>query len=252
MNGLVAEKRLNKNGVMVTRWVKPSSGSSHSKALPAPQPGPDKVVSAALSDLEDLFDQYSFDSLDYKKMLRKNIRSMGNDSKAFMERLWAHTASDLIYDIADVTDAIYGIDSVVPHEHRTTVLMNFMDIIPDYFEGKDNEGVHAAHFAAILFRGIDGYSRTEPFTEDERIGYKAAATVTESLFPNQLTIDPESKGFYIKNQLAHLLDRESAEVLVRNAASATVIADHLIKRRTFRAEVVQQFAEAGALGDGTL
>ena len=252
MNGLVAEKRLNKNGVMVTRWVKPSSGASPSKALPAPQSGPDKATTAALAELEDLFDQYGFESLDYKKTLRKNMRNMGSDAKAFMERLWDHTASDLIYDIADVTDTIYGINSVVPHEHRTTVLMNFMDIIPEYFEGKDNEGVHAAHFAAILFRGIDGYSRTEPFTEDERLGYKAAATVTEAVFPNQTTKDPESKGFYIENQQVHLLDRESAEVLVRNAASATVIADHLIKRNTFRAEAVQQFAEAGALGDGTL
>lgn len=253
MSELVPERRPNKNGVMVTRWVKPDGKAISGKTIPTPvvtSSVPDSVIQS----LESLVNNFGMEEEKCVPILMRNVKKMGPHAEAFMDLFEFHAgASDLFYDIADVTELVYGPDSLVKEQHRGTVMMNFMSILPPYFDGKDEEGIEAAHFAAVLFRGIDGFKATEPYTDDEKTAYTVAAGVIEYVRPlpgdDQ---DLNSIGFRKQNSRVELLDRRSADLLLENVGDADLIGAELMKRETFHADVVQEIVKHGVLRDGSL
>jgi hypothetical protein len=187
-------------------------------------------------------------------VLRENLKKMGPYAEAFVDGMDKHAgASTLFYDIATVTKWVYGPESIVKEQYRGTVITNFMGIIPPYHEGKDEEGVEAAHFAAIVFNGIDGYNATDPYTEDEKTAFTVAAAVTEYIRP--LTGDDrglESMGFHSRNHHVELLDRRSVDILFENVDTADLLGAELMKRGTFNAGVLEEIIKHGVLRDGSL
>jgi hypothetical protein len=253
MSELVPEQRRDRNGHLVTRWVKPDSKTTGAKVIPTP------VVQTAVSEstiqsLNDHIDTFSLDDAECAPVLQRNLLKMGPHAEAFMDLFEFHAgASDLFYDIADVTEIIYGEHSTVKEQHRGTVLMNFMEILPPYFDGKDEEGVEAAHFTMILFAGIDGYGATEPYTEREKTAFTAAAAVIENIRP--LPRDDgslENIGFKPGDPKVQLADRRSVDILLAHAEIADLIGAELMSRQTFHPDIVQQVAAHGVMRDGSL
>lgn len=251
MNGLIPVQRPDKNGVMVTRWVKPVSGEKASSAIPAPSVT--AVSSGVMDDLEWHLGNYDVADTESAEVLLRHVPEMGDTAKEFVQSFSDQAgASDLVFNIADVVDEVYGSASTVPVEHRGTVIMNYMGIIPEYFEGKDNDGVYAAHFAHIVFRGIGGYTATEPWSDDEKRVYKEAAAITEAIFPVPSTRGHTHAGYRSADRKVDLESRESVDILMNNISHLDMISSELMLRKTFDAEIVRQVAAAGVLADGTL
>lgn len=253
MSELVPEQRPDKNGNLVTRWVKPDQKAGPAKAIPTPV-APPAVSESTIQSLDDHLNNFSLDDAECAEILKKNLLKMGPHAEAFMDLFEFHAgASDLFYDIADVTEVIYGDGSTVKEQHRGTVLLNFMSIIPPYFDGKDGEGVEAAHFTAILFSGIDGYSATKPYTDDEKTTFTAAAAVIENVRP--LPRDErgmELLGFKPGDLKVQLADRRTVDILLEHADTADLLGAELMKRGTFNADILEEIVRNGVLRDGSL
>lgn len=256
MTKLIPQQRPDKNGKMVTRWVKPDSVTSTLDAIPAPVAS-GSTQEEAINTIEMLINDFNLEESYCAPILLNGVRQMGSHAEAFMDLFEFHAgASDIFYGVADVLDSIYGDQSQVPERHRGTVLFNYMNILPPYFEGKDNDGVYAAHFTRVLFEAIDGYGATEPYTPDEIVALTAAASVVENIHPVALDHrDLESLGFSNLSEgevKVVIADRRSVDIFLANVDTAEVLAEALMARKTFHPDVVQQFAEHGPLGSGVL
>jgi hypothetical protein len=253
MSELVPEQRPDKNGHLVTRWVKPVGKTTGAKVIPTPVV-PAAVSESTIQSLNDHIDSFSLEDAECAAVLKRNLLKMGPHAEAFMDLFEFHAgASDLFYDIADVTETIYGAHSTVKEQHRGTVLMNFMEILPPYFDGKDEDGIEAAHFTMVLFAGINGYEATEPYTERERAAFTEAAAVVENIRP--LPEDDrglELLGFKPGPPKVQLADRRSVDILLEHAETADLIGTELMKRQTFHPDIVQQVATHGVMRDGSL
>jgi hypothetical protein len=255
MSNLIPEQRLDKNNRMVTRWVKPSSQGASASSLPAPKVAVETASEETMDRLQEFFKSYGYDedceyfTNDLTALVAKMPRET---AEWFGEKLTDHLASDLLLSITEVTNDIYGDKSKVPVQHRETVLRNYMSIIPEYVEGKDNEGVYAAHFAAIVFRGSGGYEATEPYTDNQQHAIQVASEAVEDIFPVPDPEQLEGTGFTVVNGLVELADRRSVDLIVEHADIAAGITDILKQRKTFHPDVIREIAASPSLGSGVL
>lgn len=254
MSELVAERRPDKNGVMVTRWVKPAQGTSGSKPIPAPKSNA-APTDKALKTLNDFLSGYDCDFPPYSDSLRVNVTRMGDYADEFadgVELLFG--ASDLVISLSEVADRIYGDDSEVPKEHRNTVMKNYVSIVPPYNEEEERVeyGTYAAYFAKIVFEGVGGYSATREYTEDQKIAYKAAALYTEAVFPRPDDGESEERGFITTDGKVRFADRKGLDALADYPLLADAIAYELSLRKVFSEEHVRSMANTGTLLRGFL
>jgi hypothetical protein len=163
-------------------------------------------------------------------------------------------ASDLVISLAEVAHRIYGDDSKIPEENRNTVMKNYVSIVPAYSEEeeKDDYGVYVAHFAALAFDSIDGYSADSAYTEDQKTGYRAAVRYAEAVSPRPSDENLTQKGFVATVDGVRFADRDAIDALAEHPLLADIIVEELIRRKTINAETVRSFAKSGTLRRGIL
>lgn len=254
MSNLIPVQRRDKNGHLVTRWVKPTEQSKSASKIPAPARATEYASEESLGWVAAHCTSYSFDGELFEVQLPEAMRNM---PKEYAEKFASDFeeeagASDLAYDIAEVTIKVFGPDSTVPTENRAAVLSNYMSIIPEYYEGKNNEGTDAAHFARIVFEGVKGYEQSELYSNDERVAIKAAVEIVETIFPVPREEGYSNDGFIVRDQKVHLANDESVRLLIENVGNIDRIKEALMSRKTFDPSVVAEIIDNGVLADGSL
>lgn len=254
MSNLIPEQRMDKNNRLVKRWVKPSPQGGSSSSIPAPKAAVETASKETLERLHQVFSDYGFDlDCDFSHTLPPLVEKMPRETADwFVDKAIEHAVSDLLYSINDVVENIYGDSSTVPVEHRETVLQNYVNIIPAYYDGKDDDGIYAAHFAAVVFRGSGGYDSTELYTDDEKHALTKASEVVESIFPVPDPKTLEGTGFKVVNNQVELTDSTSVDLLIKHAHVADGIADVLKRRKVFHPDAIREIAKSPSLSSGIL
>lgn len=258
MTTLKAEQRPDRNGKMVTRWVKDTENTP-SSALPSVPPvtrTEPRATKATRDDLEGYLDncRISFEH-PYADILRRDIRMMSNSTAETMVfHLWEGTFGN-DYAVGHALAEIYGRGSSVPEGHRDTVFKNLMSIIPDYGMNHDSENEDILRFTKLVFDAVDGMQTYAPYTAEDITTYQSAACITNHIFRTiaESPEDTEAAGFSGKRHARlDLGSLDSISLLREHIAQIDRIREVLMERRSLHPDVIRAVAEAGVLRDGAL
>lgn len=262
MPALKPEKRLDHNGKLVTRWVK-SDALDQQTTISVPSPiafSAPRAMKSTLSDLEEFFRNFQITKqYPYAQVLRRNVALMSeSNASELVHGLWEDFNCFGNPEAVAVTlERIYGEGSLVPEAHRDIVFKNLIDIIPPYGMNHDDENNDILEYTWVIFDAAGGEHRATPFTEEDKIVLQSAACVTNHIFkvPSEAPDDLESNGFTrfgVKEDELALNGTDALGVLRENIAVIESLRESLMERRTLHPEVIQQIANTGVLGEGTL
>lgn len=256
MSNLSPEPRADKDGKVVTRWVRNNS-SSPVKAIPAPQvSSPVKVTASpeTLADLKSFMKEYGITGR-FEQSLTRMIAFMPEDiaGKLVSDMHTDYFALGNVEAVHDMLDSVYGVLSRIDREHRATVFSNLRSIIPEY--SMTDEDPEIISKTRIVFDAIGGYSLNRPFTEDEKNAYQSAACVIVSINIQPHT-DKEvlAQAGLVRNHKGRLslAGREAVDTLLEHVKHIDSIREELMERQAFNADLIREIASGGALGKGAL
>lgn len=262
MPNLTPELRPDRDGKLVTRWVK-SDAQGQQVTIPAPFPAAATTPRArkeTMGDLEEFFRNFQISrKYPYAQVLRRNVALMseGNASE-LVHGLWEDfNCFGNPEAVAGTLERIYGEESVVPEAHRDIVFKNLVDIIPPYGMNYDDENNDILEYTWVIFDAVGGKQTTAAFTEEDKIVYQSAACVTNHIFkvPSEAPDDLEGNGFTRvganEDELA-LGGTGAIDALRENINIIQPLRESLMERRTFHPEIIQEMANTGILGEGVL
>lgn len=254
MGNLVKEQRLDKNGKLVTRWVKPQGQGTSTSSVPAPSVAKKNDHKKALDKISQHCTSYYFEGPLFEEELPVAVRNMPADyaekfAEQFEDEAGAH---ELGTDITERAILIFGPDSTIDPKARVTVLSNYMSIIPPFTDEKEDYGINAAHYARIVFEGINGYERDTLFSEDERVAITAAAEIVEYIFPVPRDEGYPNEGFIVEDKKVKLASDRGVQLLIENVGIIDQLKSVLMQRKTFHPDVIAEVASNGVLADGSL
>lgn len=262
MPALKPELRYDRNGMLVTRWVKIDDRAKQA-SIPAPSPilpAAPRASSETKQSLEEFFENFAITrEYPYAQVLRRNVALMSEgNALELVHGLWEdYNAFGNPEAVAGTLERIYGDDSPVPQTHRDTVFKNFIDIIPPYDMNWDGENEAIIDHTWVIFDAIDGEQEYELLSEEAKLVYQSAACVTNHIFrvPEEAPDDLEVTGFTRvgKNEDELALDGTGAiDALRDNLNIIEQLRDSLRHRNSLHVDVIREMASAGVLSEGTL
>lgn len=262
MPALKPELRYDRNGMLVTRWVKIDDRSKQA-SIPAPSPvapATPRASSETMQSLEEFFENFAITrEYPYAQVLRRNVALMSEgNALELVHGLWEdYNAFGNPEAVAGTLERIYGEDSPVPHAHRDTVFKNLIDIIPPYDMNWDDENDSIIEYTWVIFDATGGERDYKLFSEEDKLVYQSAACVTNHIFrvPQEAPDDLEVTGFTRvgKNADELALDGTGAiDAMRENIGIIDQIRDSLRNRKSLHADVIREMASAGVLSEGTL
>ena len=262
MNELVPEKRADKNGVVITRWVKPGRDSAAgSRHLPLPPAIPSTLPAdnETLNEYAEFFAYYNCADTTYARELHRLVEKM---TKPTAERLLNHMYDGgnfgNIWDINGIVRGIYGDQSTVDPQYRDVVLNNFISMVPDYGMLPDSDEEYVLDFSNNLFKDVGGMASTALFSEAQQRAYASVVAIATDIFKSPKMFSEEeistatSRGFDVKNSRIALSDMRGVNLLVDHPDKIDLMREQLLSRKTFVYEVIREMLPAGAVGNGVL
>jgi len=260
MPTLKPDQRLDRNGRLVTRWVRDGAQSSF-VPLAIPSPGTastTRAIKETMSDLEEFFRHCQISREHSAQVLRRIVPLMSeNNASELVHGLWEDFNSfGNVRAVAGMLDRIYGSDSSIPLEHRDTAFKNLIDIIPPYGMNYEDENNDIIEYTWVIFNAVGGEQHTVQFTKDEKIAYQSAACVTNHIFRGtEAPYDLESYGFTrtgANNDELALNGAGAIDALLEGVGVIESLRDSLMERGTLHPEVIREMVASGILNEGAL
>ena len=258
MDNLKAELRPDKNGKLVTRWVKHTAAPQSPALSVAPvvartEPLATKATRQGLEDyLENCRITSEHPHADY---LRSSIQRMSDSAaEKLVHGLWEGDFGN-DYGISHMLAEYYGKGSGLPEQIRDTVFKNFVDIVPHYGMNLNSENDDIVRNTRIIFEAVGGPDRSIPFTANEIAVYQTVACITNEIFrtPADTRDNIESVGFIGDRFGAFTINGlESIDILMDNVDQIDALRDVFLDRKTLHPDFVRDIAQGNALRDGTL
>lgn len=266
MPALIPVQRFDRNGRLVTRWVK-SNSDTRKTVLPIP---PSVIASsprasdATKRDLEDYFENFAVtERYPYRDSLRRNVALMSEDNASeLVHGLWeGYSAFADPETVAGTLERIYGESSPISEAHRDTVFQNLIEIVPDYAMNWDSDNDGILKYTWVIFDAVGGEQTTRLFNDEDKIVYQSAACITNHIFKELEGSSDELKlmgfdrpdGSIDEGQDSLVLDGTAAlEALRENIDYIATLRDALRHRNSLHVDVIKEIVGAGVLGEGVL
>lgn len=261
MTNLVPVKRAKKNGVMVTKWVKPDAVSSSDSGFPVPSPvsvSP-RASSAMLDEYTEFFAAYDCADTDYARELASCVQKMDQDTaETLLNKMYDGGNFRNIWDISRITCNIYGGSSLVSHAYRDVAMNNFINMVPDYGMLPNSDEEYVLDFTEATFIDVGGLDAHELYTEEQQRVYSSVAAIATHIFKSPMVFEPvdgpmvRGKGFDIVNERIALTDTRGVDLMLARPEHIDILREQMMERGIFSAEVMQEMLASKAVGNGVL
>jgi len=250
MNGLTPERRPDKNGTMITRWVrKEANQKSSSNKMPKVGSSPEdklrvrreRTINHMVKAL--IIHGYRYDTTETKRFLSESVGVYTNISTLDI------IDKALKKDASRVTE-IEFIVSDYP-EDKARELIYFMEYMHEDVPQDQRDALMAGLRDYERFSGVDDFSALKG---EDYEAVVALIKVGGEVLAWDLTYDKEIPDTGITNKFRwHLTDSKLVEAALNNTDLVDKITDFMRERKVFDGEAILQYLkEHSALNEGFL